>query len=34
MEYAEILIEKFRRRGLIFDTNLLLLYLVGLHDRN
>ncbi len=34
MVYAEVLIEKFRRRGLVFDSNLLLLYLVGLHDRS
>ncbi len=34
MAYAESLVGKFRRRGLIFDSNLLLLYLIGLHDKN
>ncbi len=32
MVYAEILINRFKRKGLLLDSNLLLLYLVGLHD--
>lgn len=32
MNYVEILIRKFAQQGLVFDSNLLLLYLVGLHD--
>lgn len=32
MEYAEGLVQRFRQKGLVFDSNLLLLYLVGLHD--
>jgi hypothetical protein len=30
--YAEIVIDRFRSRGLLIDTNLLLLYVVGQYD--
>lgn len=32
-EYLEDLIARFRRNGVLVDTNLLLLYVVGSHDR-
>ncbi len=34
MEYEEGLVKKFARRGLVLDSNLLLLLLVGLHNPN